>query len=155
MDAGTVAPAAVGNAGLPQEPAEVPVDVDERQRLPGPAGEEPVPAGAPGDAGVIASEPFAQRSADGHLPVLAALAVADCQDPGVKVDVAEAQQTGFGGTQAAGVDRADQHRHAQVPERDLRVVVAAVGLGEQGRPLLARLDVPDVTGGPGQRPGGP
>src|SRR5260370_33240208 len=136
MDAGTVAPAAVGNAGLPQEPAEVPVDVHERQRLPGPAGEEPVPAGAPGDAGVIASEPFAQRSADGHLPVLAALAVANCQDPGVKVDVAEAQQPGFGGTQPAGVDRAEQHRHDQVPDRALRVLVTAAGLGEECTQLL-------------------
>src|SRR5215472_9153079 len=105
MDARAVAPAAVRDAGLPQEPAEVLVDVGERQRPPGPAGEEPVPAGAPGDAGVIAGQPGTKWSADGHLPVLAALAVADCQDPGVKVDVAEAQQAGFGGPQAAGVDR--------------------------------------------------
>src|SRR5215469_10343897 len=65
VDAGAVAPAAVGNAGLPQEPAEVLVDVGERQRLPGLAGEEPVSAGAPGDAGVIVSESVAQRGLTG------------------------------------------------------------------------------------------
>ena len=154
MDTGAVALAAVGNAGLPQEPAEVLVDVGERQRLPGRAGEEPVPAGAPGDPGVVAGEPVAQRRADRHLPVFAALAVADGQDAGVNVNVGEAQQPGFGGAQAAGVDRAEQHRHDQVPERDLGVVVAAVGLGEQGRQFLVGVNVRDVAGGPGQRPGG-
>src|SRR6266851_9087569 len=104
VDAGAVAPAAVGNAGLPQEPAEVLVDVSQRQRAPGPAGEEPVPAGADGDAGVIFSQPVAQRRADRHLPVLAAFAVPDCQDAALNVDVAEAQQPGLGGTQAAGVN---------------------------------------------------
>src|ERR1039457_3463124 len=51
VDAGAVAPAAVGNAGLPQEPAEALVDVGERQRLPRRAGEEPVPAPEPRAAG--------------------------------------------------------------------------------------------------------
>ena len=116
------------------------------------AGEEPVPAGAPGDAG-RGSRPVcrAAAGADGHLPVLAALRVADLQHAGVEVDVVDAQQPGFGGTQAAGVDRAEQHRHDQVPERDLRAVAAAVGLGEQGRQFLVGVDVRDVAGGPGQR----
>jgi len=43
MDTGAVAPAAVGNAGLPQEPAEVPVNVHDRQRLPRRAGEDGPP----------------------------------------------------------------------------------------------------------------
>ena len=51
MHAGAVASTAVGDAGLPEEPAEVLVDVPERQRLPGRAGEEPVPARTSGDAG--------------------------------------------------------------------------------------------------------
>ena len=152
MDSRAVAPAAVGNAGLPQEPAEVLVDVGERQRPPRRAGEEPVPAGSPGHPGMVASQPFAQRRADGDLPVLAPLAVADCQHAGLDVDVAEAQQPGLGGPQAAGVDRAEQHRHHQVPERHLRVVMTAVGLGEQGRQFLAGVDVRDVARGPGQRP---
>ena len=59
VDSGAVTPPAVGNAGLPQEPAEVPVDVHERQRESIPAGEEPLPAGAPGDLRVVAGEPFA------------------------------------------------------------------------------------------------
>ena len=154
MHAGAVASAAVRNAGLPQEPAEVLVDVPERQRVPGRAGEEPVPAGAPEDVGVVVSEPGTQRLADGHLAVFAALGVADLQDPGVDVDVADAQQAGFGGTQAAGVDRAEQHRHDQVPERDLSAVVAAVGLGEQARQFLVGVDVRDVAGGPGQHASG-
>ena len=99
VDAGAVAPAAVGDAGLPEKPAEVLVDVADRQRAPGGAGEEPVPAGAPGDAGVVVGQSVAQPGADRDLPVFAALAVADCQDPGVEVDVVEAQQPGFGGTQ--------------------------------------------------------
>jgi hypothetical protein len=69
-----------------------------------------------------------------------------------EVDVVKAQQPGFGGTQAAGVDRAEQNRHDQVPERDLRVVVTAVGLGEEGRQFLVGVDVRDVAGGPGQLP---
>ena len=89
MHAGAVAPATVGNAGLPQEPAEILVDVPQRQRLPGRAGEEPVPARAPEDVGVVVSEPFAQRCADGHLPVFAALGVAELQNPGARVDVAD------------------------------------------------------------------
>ena len=51
VDAGTVAPPAVGDAGLPEEPAEVLVDVPDRQRQAGPAGEEPVPGRTPGDVG--------------------------------------------------------------------------------------------------------
>jgi hypothetical protein len=103
---------------------------------------------------VVVGQSVAQPGADRDLPVFAALALADCQDPGVKVDVVEAQQPGFGGTQAAGVDRAEQHRHDQVPERDLRVVVAAVSLGEQGRQLLIGVNVREVTSGPGQRSAG-
>ena len=61
VNAGAVASAAVGDAGLPEEPAEVLVDVAERQRLSGRAGEEPVPAGAPGDVGVVVGEPVMQR----------------------------------------------------------------------------------------------
>src|SRR5258705_12257983 len=99
MHAGAVAPAAVGNAGLPQEPAEILVDVPERQRLPGRAGEEPVPARAPEDAGGVVSEPFAQRCADGYLPGFAALGGAELQDPAARVDVADPQQPGFGGPQ--------------------------------------------------------
>src|SRR2546421_6483831 len=106
MDAGAVAPTAVGNAGLPQKSAEVLLDVPEGQRLPGPAGEEPVPAEAPEEVGVVVGEPFAQRRADGQLPVFAALGVADLQYAGGDVDVVGAQQARFGGTQAAGVDRA-------------------------------------------------
>jgi hypothetical protein len=140
----------VGDAGLPQKPAEVLVDVRQRQRFPGAAGEEPVPARAADDLGVVVGEPFAQRRAHGRLPVFAALRVADLQDPGVDVDVVEAQQAGFGGTQAAGVDRAEQYRHDQVPKRDLGAVAAAVGLGEQGGQFLIGVDVRDVAGGPGQ-----
>ena len=65
MDAGAVASTAVGDPGLPQEPAEVLVDVPQRQWLPGPAGEEPVPAAASGDAGVVVGEPGTERFADG------------------------------------------------------------------------------------------
>src|SRR5712664_2216952 len=102
VNAGAVAPAAVGNAGLPQKSAEILIDIPERQRLPGPAGEEPLPAGAPDDVGVVAGQPGTKWRADGHLPVFAALRGADLQD----ANVVEAQQPGFGGTQAAGVDRA-------------------------------------------------
>lgn len=137
-----------------QEPAEVLVDVADRQWAPSGAGEQPVPAGAPGDAGVVVGQPVTQPGADRDLSVFAALAIADCQDPGVEVDVVEAQQPGFAGPQAAGVDRAEQHRHDQVPERDLRVVAAAVGLGEQGRQFLVGVDVRDVAGGARQCPGG-
>ena len=63
MYAGAVASTTVGNAGLPQKSAEVLVDVPERQRLPGPAGEEPIPARAPEDVGVVVGEPDAQRRA--------------------------------------------------------------------------------------------
>ena len=104
--------------------------------------------------GEVAGQPVTQRRADRHLPVLAALAVADGQDAGVSVNVGKAQQPGFGHAQAAGVDRADSTGIDQVPERDLGVVVAAVGLGEQGRKLLVGVNVGDVAGGPGQRPGG-
>src|SRR6266545_2615844 len=96
MDAGAVAPTTVGNAGLPQKSAEVLVDVPERQRLPGPAREEPVAARTPDDLCVVASEPFVQRRADGQLPVLAALRVADLQHAGAEVDVVGPQQAGFG-----------------------------------------------------------
>src|SRR5215469_16259766 len=107
MDTGAVTLAAVGDARLPQEPAEVLVDVGEGERLPRRAGEEPVPAGSPGHPGVVASEPVAQRRADRDLPVFAALAVADGQDACVNVDVVKAQQPGFGRAQPAGVDRAE------------------------------------------------
>ena len=103
---------------------------------------------------MVVSEPLAQRCADGHLPVFAALGVAELQNPGARVDVAGSQQPGFGGTQAAGVDRAEQHRHDQVPQRNLSTVAAPVGLGEQGRQFLVGVDVRDVTGGPGQRASG-
>ena len=43
VDAGTVTPPAVGDAGLSEEPAEVLVDVPDRQRQAGLAGEEPIP----------------------------------------------------------------------------------------------------------------
>ena len=99
MDAGAVSPTTVGNAGLPQKSAEVLVDVPERQRLPGPAREEPVPARAPEDVGVVDGEPFAQRRADGQLPVFATLGVADLQHAGGDVDVVGEQQAGFGGAQ--------------------------------------------------------
>ena len=56
----------------------------------------------------------------------------------------------FGGAQAAGVDRPEQHRHDQVPERGLGTAAAAVRLGEQGRQFLVGVDVGDVAGGPGQ-----
>src|SRR6266516_7215436 len=102
MDAGAVATTTVGHAGLPQKSAEVLVDVPEGQRLPGPAGEEPVSAEAPEDVGVVAGEPFVQRRADGQLPVFAALGIADLQHAGGDVDVVGTQQSGFGGTQAAG-----------------------------------------------------
>src|SRR5437773_3164415 len=82
MDAGAVAPTTVGNVGLPQKSAEVLVDVPERQRLPGPAREEPVAARTPDDLCVVASQPGVQRRADGQLPVLAALRVADLQHAG-------------------------------------------------------------------------
>ena len=47
-----------------------------------------------------------------------------------------------------------RHRHDEVPERDQRAVVAAVGLGEQGRQFLVGVDVRDVTGRPRERAGG-
>src|SRR5664279_1533870 len=47
VNAGTAPPAAVGDAGLPEEPAEVLVDVPHRQWQTVPAGEEPVPARTP------------------------------------------------------------------------------------------------------------
>src|SRR5664279_1598124 len=50
-----------------------------------------------------------------------------------------------------GPDYAGALRHDQVPERDLRAVAAAVGLGEQGRQFLVCVDVRDLGGGPGQR----
>src|SRR6266550_4499480 len=108
MDAGAVAPTTVRNTGLPQKSAEVLVDVPERQRLPGPAREEPVAARTPDDLCVVASQPDVQRRADRQLPVLAALRVADLQHAGAEVDVVNPQQAGFGGPQAAGVDRAEQ-----------------------------------------------
>ena len=138
--------------GLPEEPAEVVVDVHQRQRPAGVApGKNHSQPGCPAMLRLVAGQPFAQRAGDGDLPVLAALGVADLQDPGDGVDVAGAEQPGLGDAQAAGVDRPEQYRHDQVPERDLRTVAAAVGLGEQVRQFLVGVDVRDVAGGPGQR----
>ena len=51
VDAGAVSPPAVGDAGLPEEAAEVVVDVHQRQGPAGAgAGEEPVPARLAGQA---------------------------------------------------------------------------------------------------------
>ncbi|MFD6059841.1 helix-turn-helix domain-containing protein [Rhodococcus wratislaviensis] len=52
---------------------------------------------------------------------------------------------------AAGVDRAEQHRHDQVAQRNLRAVVAAVGLGEQRGQFGVGVDVRDIPDGSGQR----
>src|ERR1019366_1456615 len=102
----------------------------------GPAGEDPLPlARLPGDLGMVAGEPGSQRLADGHLPVFAAFRVADVQHAGVDVDVVDAEQAGLGAAQSAGVDRAEQHWHDQVAQRNLAAVVAAVGLREQRRQL--------------------
>ena len=103
---------------------------------------------------MIDSESLEQRCADGHLAVLAAFRVTDLQHASVDVNIVDAQQASFGSTQSAGVDRAKQDRHDQVAERDQRVVVTAVSLGEQARQFLVGVDVRDVTGGPGQRAGG-
>jgi hypothetical protein len=84
---------------------------------------------------MVAGEPGTQRLADGHLPVFAAFRVADVQHAGVDVDVVDAEQAGLGAAQAAGVDRAEQHRHDQVAQRNLRAVATAVGLREQRRQL--------------------
>ena len=138
MHTRAVASAPVGDAGLPEESTEVLVEVPEGERRAGPAGEEPLPAAAPDDLGVVVGEPWTKRLADGHLAVFAALRGPDLQDPGVDVDVGDAQQAGFGGTQAAGIDRAEQHRHDEVAERDRRAVMAAVGLGEQAPPARRR-----------------
>ena len=106
VNAGTSPRPAVGDAGLPEEPAEVLVDVPQRQRLAGlGSGEEPVPAWLPGSLRAVAGQPFAQRPGHGHLAVLAALGVADLHDPGAGIDVAGAQQPGLGGAQAAGVEQ--------------------------------------------------
>jgi len=82
----------VGNACLPQKSAEILIEVPEGQRLPGRAGEEPLPAGAPDDVGVVVGEPGIKRRADGCLAVFAALCGPDLQDTGVDVDVGDAQQ---------------------------------------------------------------
>jgi hypothetical protein len=57
---GAVSAPAVGDAGLPEEPAEVLVDVAEGERLARPAaGEEPLsPDGPLGGPGVVVGEPF-------------------------------------------------------------------------------------------------
>jgi len=154
VDTGTVARSAVRDAGLPEEPAEVPFDVPDRQRLAGPAGEEPVPGRPPDEACVVVGEPDPQRFGDGNLPVLTALGVADLQHSGVDVDIVRAQQTGLAQPQTAGVDRPEQHRHDQVPERHQGTGVAPVGLGEQRRQFLVGVDVRDVAGGSGQHPRG-
>src|SRR5437773_10418636 len=106
MDAGAVAPTTVGNAGLPQKSAEVLVDVPERQRLPGPAREEPVAARTPDDLCVVASQPDVQRRADRQLPVPAALRVADPQPAGLGVAALAPQPAGRGGPQPAVLGRA-------------------------------------------------
>ena len=57
---GAVSAPVVGDAGSPQKPAEVPLDVAEREGLAGSAGEEPFPpARLPGGLGVVAGEPGA------------------------------------------------------------------------------------------------
>src|SRR6476469_9101172 len=73
MDPGTAAGAAMRDAGLPQEPAEVPLDVPDGEWLAVPAGEEPVPGRPPGEVGVVGGEPDPQWFGDRDLPVLAAL----------------------------------------------------------------------------------
>ena len=45
----------------------------------------------PGHLRAVAGQPGEQRPGDGHLPVLAALGVADLHDPGANVDIAGAQ----------------------------------------------------------------
>jgi hypothetical protein len=86
-----------------------------------------------------------------HLPVFTAFSVADLQHAGTDVNVVDAQQSGFGDPQPAGVDRAKQHRHDQMPPRNLSAVAAAVGLGEQGGQFLIGVDVRDVASRPRQR----
>ena len=124
MHTRAVASAPVGDAGLPEESTEVLVEVPKGERSTGRAREDPLPAGAPNDLGVVAGEPLTKWLAHGHLAVLAALRVPDLKDPGVDVYIVDVQQAGFGGTQTAGIDRAEQHRHDQVPERDQRAVMA-------------------------------
>ena len=100
---------AVRDAGLPEEPAEVLVDVPQHQRQVGrAAGEEQVPAGLPGHVRAVAGQPFAQRPGEGHLPVLAALGVADLQlggrgsAPAYRYAGAPSQPAALGPAQAQG-----------------------------------------------------
>ena len=65
----------------------------------------------------------------------------------------DAQQPGLRAAQPARVDRAEQDRHHQMPERHLRAVAAAVGLREQRREFLIGVDVRDVTRGLLEHPG--
>jgi len=111
MEAGAASSPTVGDAGLSEEPAEVLVDVAVCQWQAGPAGEEPVPAFPPDELGVVVGKPHTQRLGDGHLPVFAALGVADLQNSGVGIDIVGAQQAGFGAAQTAGIDRPEQDRH--------------------------------------------
>src|SRR5215208_7859256 len=108
MNAGTVAPPTVGDTRSPEEPAEVLVDVPDRQRQAAPAGEEPAETQiylrrTADELGVVVGEPDPQRLGDGNLPILAALGVADLQHSGVDVDIARTQQTSLAQPQAAGV----------------------------------------------------
>ena len=65
----------------------------------------------------------------------------------------DAQQPGLRAAQPARIDRAEQDRHHQMPERHLRAVAAAVGLREQRRELPVAVDVRDVTRGLLKHPG--
>ena len=103
---------------------------------------------------MVAGQPVTECFGDGYLPVLATFRVADLQHPGVDIDVVDTEQAGLRAAQTAGVDRAEQHRHDQVAQRNLGAVVAAVGLREQRHQFPVGVDVGDIPGGPGQRGAG-
>ncbi len=92
MDAGAVTPPAVRDAGLPQKPAKVVVNVDERERAPRGSGKEPFasPGWVCGGPVVVVGESDTQRLGDRHLPVFAAFRVTDLQHPDGDIDVLDA-----------------------------------------------------------------